>query len=269
VLTDLDGTLLEPDGSLAPEAADALAALAEASVPVCPITSKTAAELGPIMARLRLAGPAGFENGGGVRQRDGRMEILEGAVPLADLLAIFAEVRRRTGAPARTLLELDDRELGALTGLRGTELSAARCRQTTLPLVVDREWDDRLRAALPSAPGILLLRGNRFLHMQGQHTKATAARRIAERVGGPGGVMVALGDAPNDADLLEFAEIAVIVPGLAGPNPELLALVPRARVAAAAHGRGWAAAVGALLAVRELPGPPGAAGPSRVPTASS
>lgn len=247
VLTDLDGTLLEPDASVSREAVAALAALAAAAVPVCPVTSKTPTELGPIMTLLRLRTPAGFENGAGVLHADGRTELTPNAVPLADLVATFLALRRATGAPARSILDLADEELAELTGLTGPALAGARRRSATLPLVVPSSWDEELREALPKLPRMRLVRGNRFLHLQGDHAKDAAVPRLLELVEAGSGLVVACGDAPNDAEMLAGADIAVIIPGARGPNAELLRRIPDARVAPRPHGRGWAEIMTALL----------------------
>ena len=60
VFSDLDGTMLEPDGSVREEVLAQVARLVRLGVPVCPVTSKTAAELRLLVARLGLAGPSGF-----------------------------------------------------------------------------------------------------------------------------------------------------------------------------------------------------------------
>jgi mannosyl-3-phosphoglycerate phosphatase len=252
VLTDLDGTLLEPDGKVVPEAIRALQALASAGVPVCTVTSKTAAELAPIMAHLGLATPAGFENGAGVRRFDGDLELAAAAVPLPELEAVFSELRRRTSAPVRSIMELGDDELAALTGLDAAALPAARARSATLPLVVEPSWDGALLAALPVRPCLRLIRGNRFLHLQGEHCKADVAPRLVELAGRSEGEVVGCGDAPNDAELLMLADLAVIIPGRNGANPELVRRVPAARVALQPHGRGWATVMTELLAQGQL-----------------
>lgn len=244
VLTDLDGTLLEPDGRLGAEARAALDELAGAGVPVLPVTSKTAAEVAWLLSRLGLAGPAGFENGAGVLGRDGVTRLSLAAVPVEALRGVADHLRAATGAPARTIEELDDAELEAITGLAGAELERARCRQATLPLVVDNSWDEALRARTP--PELVLVRGNRFLHLHGRHVKADVVPALLAAVPGPGAV-VACGDAPNDLELLSSGDVAVIVPSAQGPHPVLRAALPGARVAPAPHGRGWALAVLALL----------------------
>jgi len=265
ILTDLDGTLLEPDGTVVPDARAALRELTVVGIPVYAVTSKTASELAPIMARLGLATPAGIENGAGVRHGDGRVELLATAVPLEALESALDALRRHTGVPARSLMELSDAELAALTGLEASALPAARTRAATLPLVVEPSWDFRLLAALPARPRLRLIRGNRFLHLQGDHSKADVARRLLDVAGPRVGSVVACGDAPNDAELLAAADVAVIVPGAHGANRELAERLAAARVAPLPHGAGWAAVMRELLASHRVEdaaasaggGPPG------------
>ncbi len=248
VLTDLDGTLLEPDGTLLEEVRDFLGRLAADGIPVCAVTSKTAGEIAGIRTAAGLATPAGFENGAGVLHADGAVELLAAAVATARLQAILERLRRRTGAPVSSIREMSDREIGSMTGLAPEQAALARHRRASLPLVVDPEWDEPLRRALPSSPRLQLLRGNRFLHLQGFHDKADVVPRLLELVGAPEGAVVVLGDAPNDRRLVAAGDVGIIVPGEAGPHPELVEAVPTATVAPMPHGRGWVAAVAAVLA---------------------
>ncbi len=247
ILTDLDGTLLEPDGTLLDEVAAFLGRLGDLGIPVCAVTSKTAGEIAAIRRTAGLATPSGFENGAGVLHADGHVELLPDAVATGSLQAILERLRRRTGAPVSSIRELSDREIGAMTGLSVEQAALARHRRASLPLVVDPVWDARLRAALPAAPPLQLLRGNRFLHLQGLHDKADVAPRLLELVGSEDGAVVVLGDAPNDRGLIAAGDVGVIVPGADGPHPELVDAAPAARVAPLPHGRGWVAAVRALL----------------------
>ena len=243
ILTDLDGTLLEPDGTTRPEARAALAVAARAGIPVCPVSSKTVPELLALRCDPGLTDPGGFENGAGILDQDGVWRLGPRAVPYRDLGALLEDMRRRTGAPVRALHELGDRELAELTGLPVHALAAVRDRQATLPLLVDPAWDVRLAEALPEHPGTRLVRGNRFLHLQGRHDKQDVVAMLLEGIGMRSGRVVALGDAPNDAGLLAAADVAVIVPGERGPNPVLVERLPGARVAPHPHGLGWAAVV--------------------------
>lgn len=245
VVTDLDGTLLEPHGQLVPEAAAALSLLRTQRVPFCPVTSKTAAELHQLAPLLGPWAAAGVENGGGWMDGNGELRLVPEAVPWEELLSLATHLRQATGVPLRTLPELSDQELAALTGLPPAQLPAVRNRRATCPLLVEPSFDAMLRRALP--PGFALLRGNRFLHLQGTHNKASVLPTLRAACGRPRGPIVALGDAPNDAALLQAADIAVVVPGSHGPCVELLHAVPQARVAPFPHGRGWAASICSIL----------------------
>ena len=82
VFTDLDGTLLEEDGRLSPEARRALEDLRRQRVPVVPLTSKTRRELERWLARLDSGRAGAFENGAGI-SFEGEDEVLPGAVSSA------------------------------------------------------------------------------------------------------------------------------------------------------------------------------------------
>jgi len=243
ILTDLDGTLLEPDGTACREVLEALGLLAERGLPVLPVTSKTAAEVRCILAKLGLPGPAGFENGAGVVTVAGGIRLRPEAVPARKLREVAAQLRQRTGCGLRTMDEIDDAELSALTGLVGEELRLARQRQATVPLLVGQEWDEVLRRAAPQ--GVRLVRGNRFLHLQGCHAKTEVMPDLLATVPGEGAV-VGCGDSPNDLELLQRVDLPVIVPSQTGAHPVLRGALPEAVVAPAPHGRGWARAVLAL-----------------------
>jgi mannosyl-3-phosphoglycerate phosphatase len=243
ILTDLDGTLLEPDGTVCPEVLEALALLQQRRVPVLPVSSKTAAEVRGILARVGLPGPAGFENGAGVVTVAGEVMLRPAALSAERLREVALELRRQTGCGLRTMEEMGDVELSALTGLTGEEVRLARQRQATLPLLVGQEWDAVLREAAPE--GVMLVRGNRFLHLQGRHTKADVVPALLATVPGHGAV-VGCGDSPNDCELLQRVDVPVIVPSTAGAHAVLRGAFPDALVAPVPHGRGWARAVLAL-----------------------
>jgi len=244
IVTDLDGTLLEPDGSLHPEAQEMLQVLARKGIPVYPVTSKTAAEAQQLLPLLGPCPAAGVENGAGLWEEDGKVRLLPQAVPYSQLLPWAENLRSRTGVPLRTLPELTDEELAALTHLPQHSLPAVRAREATCPLLVNPRFDAQLSQACP--PGTRLTRGNRFLHFQGLHNKASVLPWLPI-FGASSGPLVALGDAANDLELLQAADVAIIVPGPGGPCRELQQMVPWAKVAPSPNGRGWAAALRALF----------------------
>jgi mannosyl-3-phosphoglycerate phosphatase len=251
VLTDLDGTLLEPDTTVHRDVPEVLSRLGALGIPVCPVTSKTPAELELVFRDLSLTGPAGFENGAGIWHADGLLSLVAAAVPMAELRQVLVALRGRTTVPFRSFKDLSDRKLAAITGLLQEGVKAARQRIATMPLLVDPIHDETLRAALPVDPPVRLIRGNRFLHLQGWHDKADAVSLLLEALGPGDGVTVACGDAPNDSGLLAAADVQVIVPSARGPHPALIERFPNAPVAPLPNGRGWAAAIASLLGMAE------------------
>ncbi|HKC23606.1 MAG TPA: HAD-IIB family hydrolase [Thermoanaerobaculia bacterium] len=244
VLTDLDGTLLEPDGSLSPEAREALRELSQRGVPVVPLTSKTRRELADWLGVHDCGRYGSFENGAGV-VTPGGVEIAKGALPVAALRTALARARSDAGRLV-SVDDLSDSELSELTGLPPERLADLRAREYDLPfLAPDVPRDELARLVAGLAEDVVLVAGGRFWHLMGRHGKREAAERLLELLPGEGAVL-GLGDAPND-DFLDLADVAIVVPRPTGADPELLRLAPNARVAVAPAGRGWAQAVESVL----------------------
>ncbi len=262
IFTDLDGTLLEEDGSLSEDARTAVDALTERGVPVVPLTSKTRLELERWIAALDAGGAGSFENGAGILSASvsktedreilgkGKREaaILPAAVPVRELRRVLDKLRGETGFALLSLEEIPDAEAALLTGLRagGGELARAREREFDLPFIAPAEASAALSSSPSLPPGIRLTRGGRFWHLSGLHDKGDALRLLVARLGG--GPTIGLGDAPNDAAFLRIVDHPVLVPGKTGVDETLRAALPDAAVAPAPAGAGWSAAVRALVA---------------------
>lgn len=243
VFTDLDGTLLEEDGSVSAEALAVLGELRGRGVHVVPLTSKTQRELKGWL-RVLDAGDAGaFENGAGILF-EGKCEILPGAVVARDLRPVLDTLRRETGLPLFPFEEIPDGAMTRLTGLSPAEAAAAREREYDVPFVAPEEAAEQLRRA-PLPPGLRLSRGGRFWHLSGAHDKADALRALLARFGG--GETIGFGDASNDATFLAAVDRAVLVPRPSGVDAALAERFPGAVVAPAPAGAGWAAAVRRLV----------------------
>jgi mannosyl-3-phosphoglycerate phosphatase len=244
VLTDLDGTLLEPDGSLVPDGRAAVAALRARRIPVVPLSSKTRRELVAWLGEHDCGGHGSFENGAGIVTPDG-VEIAKGAEPVTNLLAALARARS-DGARLVSVYEMSDSELMELTGLPPESIAPLRAREYDLPFRAPGVRSDDLARLVESlGDRFTLVAGGRFWHLMGRHGKREAAERLLELLPGAGAV-IGLGDAPND-DFLELADIAIVVPRETGADAALLRRVPHARVAPAPCGSGWARAVEEIL----------------------
>ena len=251
IFTDLDGTLLEEDGSLSPDASAALGALRVRGVRVVPLTSKTRLELARWLEELGGEGWGAFENGAGLITPGG-VEVLPGALPVDRLRGILRDVREETCLAIRSVEEMPDEELAERTSLPLTKIPLVRAREFDLPFCAPDGAEEAISRALANRPGARLTKGDRFLHLIGRHDKADAVRRLVELL--RPSRTIGLGDAPNDATFLSIVDHPVLVPRKAGVDGALRAALPDAAVASAPAGKGWSAAVRALVVDEKIGG---------------
>jgi mannosyl-3-phosphoglycerate phosphatase len=221
---------------------------------VIPCTSKTAAEVRRFRRAAGLHDPYIVENGGAVHGPDGPdggWRLVLGC-PGDRLRSDLAGLAADTGVALRPLADCSLAEVTRVTGLEGEAARLAREREWSMPFLLpslpagegDRLW--RRLAAAARRRGRKLVRGNRMGHLIDAATdKGRALEALRQRWGGGAVRVLALGDSPNDLDLLDAAQVAVVVPGPHGPHPALRAGIAtgRYRLAPAPHGLGWAAAV--------------------------
>ena len=226
VFSDLDGTLLDHATYSWQAAVPALEALKERGIPLILASSKTSAEIAELRAETGFADcPAIVENGAGLLEPAGA-----GHAPdddrvhralIAALNALPPELRGKfTGFSDWTVDEVADR-----TGLPPKDAARAAMRRFSEPGLWSGSPRDRSRfEALLARQGITARQGGRYLTLSYGATKADRMREIAARYasGDESPRMIALGDAPNDIEMLETADIGVIVANPhAKPLPEL------------------------------------------------
>ncbi len=227
VFTDLDGTLLDHHSYSFSAALPALERLRKAGVPVIPVTSKTLAELAPLMQAFDNAHPCIAENGGLIALPPGYFKALDG-YPLQEgyrvielssdyekLLQTARRLRAEHEYQFRGFSDMSDAEVTACTGLPADQAALARRRLCSEPLL----WLDtaaafaQFRQAL-QATGLQLVQGGRFWHLMGNQDKASAIRQLCEqyrRAGFQHFRTVALGDSPNDIPMLAAVDIPIVI----------------------------------------------------------
>jgi mannosyl-3-phosphoglycerate phosphatase len=269
VATDLDGCLL--DASYSYEAArPALAALSRELVPLVLVSSKTRAEMEPLVRVLGLDTPFVVENGGALvvpRRLLPRAERAEGddgpyaEIPLGTprrvLVEALHELAGRVGVKVRGFAGLTSFDLERLTGLSNASATCALRRHYDEPFLV--EGGDEPAARLASAAvrrGLQVTRGGQFHHLTGRVGKGDALARLLEIYAALRRrfLTVALGDAANDLSMLELCDRPVVVPRPNGSlEPTLAAALPRAERAPGPGPAGWNEAVLAILRGERLP----------------
>jgi mannosyl-3-phosphoglycerate phosphatase len=221
VFTDLDGTLLDHDSYSWAPALPAMARLRANGVPVILASSKTAAEIAPLRAEMRLAAcPAIVENGAGV--------LMPHAVPeeTGDQYQALRQALTDLPDDLRRLFQgfgdMTAEEIATLTGLGPDQAQLAKARGFSEPGLFsgDRVQLNAFVAALQGA-GINARRGGRFLALSFGGTKAARMSEITAAYGAA--KTLALGDAPNDVEMLQAADHGIIIANPAGSGLPMLA----------------------------------------------
>lgn len=268
VFTDLDGTLLDHETYDHRPANAALAELARRGIPVIPNTSKTIDEVLAWRTRLALDGPFIVENGSALLLPVGRPEWHVDAATSAHEergfhVVVFGATTATIEARLRELevaqryacdafSQLSAAAVAAATGLDLAAATQAKARHFSEPLL----WRDedsaleRLSAEL-AAVGLRVSRGGRFVHVIGDTDKGVALARTARLYapqGADGITTIALGDSPNDAEMLNAADVAVVV---RNPHARKLSLAREPNLYTKAAGpRGWQEAFDELFRSR-------------------
>ncbi|MGY3668595.1 HAD-IIB family hydrolase [Marinovum sp. KMM 9989] len=245
IFSDLDGTLLDHETYSFAAAKPALAALGTMGAGVILATSKTAAEVGPLRAKMGLAQwPAIVENGAGLLE-PGKDTAFDDSQyhHLRQILQDLPQAGAFQGFG-----DMTDTDIIAITGLNRTQAALARRRAFSEPGLwsgSETQLED-FRAAAQAA-GLHARRGGRFLTFSLGQTKADQMAALITRL--RPGVTMALGDAPNDTEMLETADCGIIIPN---PHSRPLPRLPgensgRIRREDRPGPEGWNAAVLALV----------------------
>lgn len=225
VFTDLDGTLLDHETYSLEPARPALDRLSGLGIPLILASSKTAPEILRVQKEAGCAGyPAIVENGAGILDPDAG-DAGAGAGPRGrypELLAAINETSPYLRALFEGFYDLGPAGIAQATGLPLDAAKLAGQRQFSEPGLFyggAGELREFLRAL--GKLGVEARRGGRFLTLSFGGTKADRMDEIAARFGNP--PRLALGDAPNDVEMLEAADHGVIV---ANPHAAPLPLLP-------------------------------------------
>lgn len=242
VFTSVDGTLLDARTFDPGSSRAAVRRLVAAGIPVIPVSVMTLEEIAPIAAELGLQHAMIVEAGGAIARWTGSEWEVEPCGPPAEtLLDVVLDIEQRSGANLLVYSALPEADAARLSGRSGQMLQASTHRCFSEPFVIESGDVENVKRAA-AAIGFSVRSGRRFLHLCRACDEGEAFTRLRDEL--QCDVAIAVGGAPVDAEFMMRAEIPIIVPGPDGKaDPELLASVPKARVAPAPGPDGWAAAV--------------------------
>ena len=240
LFSDLDGTLLDHATYSFQAAMPAIKKLQEHRIPLVLASSKTAPEIATIRESMGMSDwPAIVENGGGILPA-GQLDITQSdeyhvlhkalsSIPHTECFRGFAD------------MSVD--EVAELTGLSADAAALAKQRAFSEPGLfkgTDQQQSEFLAGL--SRKHITAREGGRFLTLSFGHTKAGRLKEIAKKLGAQ--TTIALGDAPNDRELLLAADYPVIVRNVHAPD---MGDIPGATRTEALGPEGWNSAVLILL----------------------
>ncbi|MEM1287660.1 MAG: HAD-IIB family hydrolase [Pseudomonadota bacterium] len=211
VFSDIDGTLLDHRTYELEAARPALAHLRKVGAGVVLASSKTAAEILSLRRDIGFSNmPAIVENGAGI--------VWGRSAQFND--GDYQKIRRtleEIGPEFNGFGDMSSGEVAALTLLSVEAARRAKRRQFSEPGVW-RGSTEGLEAFLETLNehGLKAIRGGRFLTVSFGRTKADAMGEVVEKLR-PKKTM-ALGDAPNDVQMLESADWAAIIANPSGPE---------------------------------------------------
>lgn len=214
VFSDLDGTLLDHNTYSWEAAKPALTELKARSIPLVLASSKTAAEIAPLRHTLGFDHcPAIVENGAGLLPAgvmapdDNNNEYNRIRTALQTIPATLRSYYRGFG-------DMGVDGIMDATGLPRNQAMLAAKRAFSEPGLWSGTDDQQTQfEALLDEKGIAARSGGRFLTLSFGRTKAEQMRTVSEAIfdGKANVTMMALGDAPNDTEMLLAADISFII----------------------------------------------------------
>jgi Cof subfamily protein (haloacid dehalogenase superfamily) len=228
VASDLDGTLLRPDGTVSERTRDAVAAARRAGLTLVLVTGRPPRSLAPVAAQIGLGGIAICANGAVVWDLDAGT-MLDTRPLAAELAAGLVRGLRRAIPGALFAVELErgfGREAGWADGADGAVLPAPEALEADAlelitgpvvklllrhPTMSHTEVARRAREAV-GEEAVVTWAGTRIVEISAAGvTKAWALERLCDRLGVAREEVVAVGDMENDLAMLAWAGHAVVV----------------------------------------------------------
>jgi mannosyl-3-phosphoglycerate phosphatase len=228
IFTDLDGTLLDAQYSFE-KAMPALRLIKEKKISLILCSSKTRSEIERCRVKIDNAHPFISENGGGIFVPRGYFELqitnyefqleeygdyflIRLGAPYDDLRRALQELRSE-GFAVKGFGDMTVKEVADLTGLETVDAEFAKQRDFDEPFVFTGSAENipELKRSI-KAKGFNYTQGE-FYHIMGDSDKGRAVEIVKSLYAGGHEklITIALGDSPNDIEMLRSVDYPVVV----------------------------------------------------------
>ncbi len=228
IFTDLDGSLLDSKYSFE-KTKPALEMIKKKNIPLVLCSSKTRAEIEYLRRRLKNSHPFISENGGGIfipdnyftfqdrtrsagtRKRT-KYQIVRLGAEYHDLRTAFVELRDM-GFNMKGFGDMSVKEVSELTGLRMSDAKRAKQRDFDEPFTFrGSPYALRKLKLAVKSKGLTYTIGDHH-HLMGESDKGRAVDILSRQFRRQYGkiITVALGDGPNDIEMFDKVDHAVII----------------------------------------------------------
>jgi len=231
IFTDLDGTLLDHDNYDWSPAKPALKRLAEMNLPLIFNSSKTIEEMKPLAAELNSHHPIIAENGNMVITEPNYFPSLEATTicfgcDYPQIISALNNLRNTFNFRFCGFNDMSIEALMAHTGLDKESARRAHARLFSEPLLwqQDEAALERFIKELRHYD-LALTRGGRFYHVMRPVDKSQSMRWLLQQYQKlepqTQWITVALGDSHNDLEMLQQADIAVLITNPSSSAPDV------------------------------------------------
>jgi len=256
VVSDVDGTLMDHSYDLTP-AKETIKTLQKLSIPVILCTSKTASEVKVIRKELNLCDPYIVENGAAIYGES--LKKVNGEIILGKKYEYLEEIlnfiSKEIDYKLVPLNNLTDQEATQLTGLTGNSLNLMRDRHWSMPFLNPPSFlEERINICCKKFK-VDIFRGNRMSHLLSINSNKGKAIQVLKKYSNIQNIrIIGLGDSPNDLPLLLNSDIRIVIPGVDGPNLNLLNQLNDLEftLASEPNGYGWKREINELIKKLEL-----------------
>ncbi len=256
VVSDVDGTLMDHSYDLTP-AKDTIKTLQKLSIPIILCTSKTASEVKVIRKELNLTDPYIVENGAAIHGET--LKKVNGKIILGKKYELLEEIlnsiSKEIDYKLTPLNSLNDQEATQLTGLKGNALNLMRDRHWSMPFLNPPSNLQEKINICSKKYNVDIFKGNRMSHLLSKNSNKGKAINALKNYSNIQNIkIIGLGDSPNDLPLFLNSDIRVVIPGVDGPNLNLLEQLKDLdfTLASEPNGYGWKNEINKLLNTLEL-----------------